>query len=90
MSYAINIQQKINQSIPCQDIHVEDESYKHAGHAGYKGDTGTHFKVYIVSEAFSGLSKIARHRLINRVLADEFASHIHALSLTALSPDELS
>ncbi|QDH16171.1 BolA family protein [Swingsia samuiensis] len=67
-------------------IHLEihDESAKHAHHQGVKdmGRTGeTHFNIAITSAKFNGLNRIARHRLVNNLLADEFQTGLHALSL---------
>jgi len=61
-------------------LRVEDESWKHVGHAGAK-DGGGHFVVYITSQAFSGKSRVACHRLVNQALKEEFSSLIHALSI---------
>jgi BolA protein len=44
--------------------------------------------VRIVSAAFAGKSRIERQRMVNAVLADEFAAGLHALSLVTLTPDE--
>ncbi len=73
---------------------VEDESAKHAGHAGVlesgNGPSGeTHYDVRIVSEQFSGLSRVERQRRIYAALEAEFQSGLHALSLKALAPQEI-
>ena len=68
---------------------VEDESGKHAGHAGASPSGETHYAVTIVSEQFTGLSRVERQRRINAALAGEFQSGVHALSLKALSPGEV-
>src|ERR1041385_2920933 len=67
------------------ELSVEDESAKHAGHAGSRPGGETHFSVRIVSNGFDGLSRVERQR---RVYADEMKTHIHALSVTALTPAE--
>lgn len=48
----------------------------------------THFKVSVVAEKFTGLAKIARHRLMNNLLAEEFNTGLHALSLHLYTPEE--
>ena len=65
----------------------EDQSHLHAGHAGIRG--GGHYAILVVSSAFSGMSRLARQRKIQELLADLFAQkHIHALSIAAHTPDE--
>ena len=60
-----------------------DESHQHAGHAGHRPGGETHFRVYIVSEAFQGKSRLERHRLVNETLAGELAGGVHALAIHA-------
>jgi BolA family transcriptional regulator, general stress-responsive regulator len=69
-------------------LDVQDESHQHAGHAGSRPGGETHFRVYIVSEAFLGKSRIERHRMINAALADELAGGVHALAIHATAPGE--
>lgn len=65
----------------------EDQSHLHAGHAGNRG--GGHYAILVVSSAFAGMSRLARQRKIQELLADLFAQkHIHALSIAAHTPDE--
>ncbi len=68
------------------DIHVEDESWKHAGHAGAKESGGGHFIVSITALAFADKSRIECHRMVNQVLKHEFGPTIHALSIHAKAP----
>ena len=65
---------------------VEDESHLHAGHAGAQGGQ-SHFRVRIVSEAFRGISAVARHRLVYAAVDDLLKNDIHALAIEALPPD---
>ncbi len=67
-------------------LEVEDESHKHAGHAGARPGGETHFKVHMVATAFAGKSRIERHRLVHAVLAEELRGPIHALALTLDAP----
>lgn len=69
-------------------LEIEDESHLHAGHAGARDGRG-HFRVLIVSSAFSGLNRVQRHRLIYGALGSMMQSDIHALSLQIYDPDEL-
>ena len=67
-------------------LEIVDDSAKHAGHAGNSG--GGHFTLTVVSSQFSGKSQIMRHRLIYQALQDLIPTRIHALSISAISPDE--
>lgn len=67
---------------------IEDESAKHAGHAGDRPGGGTHWRVAIVSPRFRGLGTVARHRLVYGALGDLMQDPIHALAISARAPDE--
>ena len=67
-------------------IEIEDDSDKHAGHAGNTG--GGHYNLLIVSDAFSGLTLIKRHRLVFEQVESLMKSKIHALSIQAKTPAE--
>ncbi len=71
-------------------LEIEDESAKHASHVARTGVTGgqTHYRVIMVSEAFSGMSRVARSRAVHTALDAEFKSGLHALSLTLMTPAE--
>lgn len=72
------------------ELNVEDISYQHAGHAGVRGSDGeTHFNLKVVSKEFEGKSLVKRHRLIYNLLQEELQSGMHALSISAKTPDEL-
>ena len=68
-------------------LEIEDESHRHAGHAGAADGRG-HFRVDLVSEAFAGLGPIARHRAVYAALGDLMTTDIHALSIRARTPTE--
>ncbi len=68
-------------------IEIEDESHRHAGHAGAR--EGGHFKLSIVSSRFAGLSTMQRHRLVYDAVGDLKTVGIHALSIKAMAPAEL-
>jgi BolA protein len=82
------IREKVQASFAPAELDIEDESAKHAGHAGARPGGETHFRVRIVSSAFEGLSRVARQRLVYARLADEFAAGVHALALQTLTPEE--
>lgn len=87
MTRADRIRTRLEQSLQPRELAVEDESHRHAGHAGARDGRG-HFRLRIVAAAFAGLRPIARHQLIYQSLGDLMQTDIHALSITALSPDE--
>ena len=66
---------------------IEDESHLHAGHAG-AATGGGHFKLTIVAPEFSGQNLVARHRAIYKALNEHIPTEIHALTITALTPEE--
>ena len=61
---------------------VNDDSSQHAGHMGARPAGETHYSVLVVADAFAGQSRVARHRMVNAALDQEFAAGLHALSLT--------
>jgi BolA protein len=82
------ITQKLTKAFSPQSLNVEDESSKHEGHAGARPGGQTHYRVYIVSQAFKGKTRLERHRMINQALSDELGGGIHALALHAAAPGE--
>jgi stress-induced morphogen len=68
-------------------IEVRDESDKHIGHANYTGKP-SHFELKIVSEVFNGMSRIAMHQEIYKILKEEMKSDIHALQIDSKALDE--
>lgn len=69
-------------------IEVVDDSAKHAGHAGAQPGGQTHYSVLLVSETFTGMSRVARSRAVHAALEQEFSGGLHALALTLRSPSE--
>ncbi len=69
-------------------LRVEDDSARHAGHAGAAPGGQTHYNVLLVSEVFAGMNRVARSRAVHAALAAEFASGMHALALTLRTPAE--
>ena len=68
-------------------LELEDESHKHAGHAGARDGRG-HFRARIVAAAFDGLPLLARHRRVYAALGDMMQTDIHALAIDARTPRE--
>ncbi len=82
------ITEKLTEAFVPQSLEVVDESHQHEGHGGHRPGGETHFRVYIVSEAFRGKSRLERHRMINTALSHELQSGIHALAIHAATPEE--
>ncbi len=86
---ADRIREKIETQLQTTDYVLTDESGKHAGHAGARPEGETHFHLRVVAPVFSGLSRVARQRLIYDLLKAEMDERVHALSLELKSPDEV-
>ena len=82
------IEAKLTAALAPKSLEVIDESHRHAGHGHHHPDGETHFRVEIVSDAFEGKSRIERHRMINALLAEELASRVHALAISARAASE--
>jgi BolA protein len=82
------ITNKLREAFAPESLDVTDESHLHEGHSGHRPGRETHFRVYIVSPAFKGKSRIERHRMINATLAAELAGSVHALVIRAQAPGE--
>jgi len=82
------ITEKLTKAFTPASVEVLDESNQHAGHAGHRPGGETHFRVYIVAEAFRGKSRLERHRMINETLVSELKGGVHALAIHASAPGE--
>lgn len=88
MSAAGRIKEKLITALSPTRLDVTNESELHAGHRSSPGTGESHFRVLVVSEAFTGKSRVDRHRIVNELLKDELAGGIHALALLTLAPGE--
>ena len=88
MTVEQSIREKLAQAFAPEALEVVNESHNHAGHAGSPGGGESHYAIKVVSSSFTGKSRVERHRMVNSVLAEELAGKIHALAITALSPEE--
>lgn len=79
---------KLREAFTPESLDVADESHLHEGHAGHRAGGETHFRVYIVSPAFEGKSRIERHRMVNAALDAELQGSVHALAIRAQAPGE--
>ena len=85
---AERLEQALRRAFSPAFLAVVDDSARHAGHAGARPEGETHYSVLLVSEAFRGQSRVARHRAVHDVLAREFGQGLHALALTLRTPEE--
>lgn len=82
------IRQRLEQALDVHHLEIQDDSHKHAGHAGAQAGGG-HFQVRVVSPDFQGLSTLQRHRKVYEAMGDAMRNDvIHALAIKALTPDE--
>ena len=81
--------QDLRKAFLVQSLVIDDESHLHAGHAG-AASGGGHFKLEIVAPEFKGLNLVARHRAVYAALNRHIPREIHALTIVALAPDEVS
>lgn len=88
MQVAEALRARLEAALLPERIEIVDESARHRGHAGWRPEGETHFRVVVVSAAFAGRSRIERQRLVHAAAADLLAARIHALSIQALTPEE--
>ncbi len=82
------IRERIENRLAPSDLAVIDESHLHIGHPGARDGRG-HFRVRVVSEAFQGLPRLARHRKVYAALDELMTTDIHALNIEAIGPNEI-
>ncbi len=83
---AAELEALLRQAFSPQHLALRDDSAAHASHAGAR--EGGHFAVWIVSSRFAGLKPLERHRLVYAAAAPLLADRIHALQISALTPEE--
>jgi len=87
----VNLAAEIRQRLAALEpvsIDLIDESEGHRGHAGYREGGGTHWRLAIVSPRFAGQPVVARHRMVYQALGNLMQNPIHALAITARTPEE--
>lgn len=88
MNVADTIREKLTTGLSPVTLEVVDDSAKHADHAGARPGGETHFSVRIVAAAFNGMNRVERQRRVYGLLSHEMETRVHALSLSALTPQE--
>jgi len=77
--------QRLQERLAPISIEVLDESADHAGHVGSDGTgQGTHFRVRIQSDVFTGKSRVSRHRLVYDALQEFIDQGLHALAIEVI------
>lgn len=85
---ADSLQRKLATAFSPERLQIDDDSARHAGHAGARPGGESHFNVVIEAAAFEGVSKVQRQRMVYQALAEELSGPVHALSVKALAPGE--
>lgn len=80
------LEKKLSEGLVEPQITIKDESHRHRGHAG--AQQGGHYDVSVISQSFSGLNRLERHRLIYQIVDERMGAGIHALSLKLQTPEE--
>ena len=81
---AQRIEGRVRQAFSPEHLEVRDDSGQHSVPKGSE----SHWALLIVSGAFEGLSRVARHRAVYGALSDELTSGVHALKLETFTPAE--
>ena len=82
------IRHKLSEALAPSRLDIVDDSGRHAGHVGARPEGETHFVVEVASAQFAELTRVARQRLVHKVLEDELQGRVHALALKTLTPEE--
>ncbi len=88
MSAEQRMREKLILGLSPTRLDIINESELHAGHRSSPGTGESHFRILIVSPAFTGKSRVDRHRIVNELLADELSGRVHALALKTYAPGE--
>lgn len=94
MGASSNLKAKLEQAFSPSKLEIVNESHLHAGHHhgddhdAFDGSGETHLRVRIVADAFTGMSRVERHRAINALAAEELEAGLHDLAIDARSPEE--
>ena len=82
------LERKLTDAFAPARLTIDDDSARHASHAGARQGGESHFNVVIESAAFEGVSRVQRQRMVYQAVAEELAGPVHALSVKALAPGE--
>ncbi len=79
-----SIEAKVTEALAPEHLDVINESHMHSVPPGSE----SHFKLVIVSDRFTGLTRVKRHRKVNGILEKELREDLHALSMETLTGEE--
>lgn len=89
MTITSRIEYRLTEALSPERLEVVNESHLHAGHQpGFDGAGETHMRIRVVSAQFAGKTRIARHRMVNDLVREEFDAGLHALAIEAAAPGE--
>ena len=90
MGFSASIEKKIRQQLNPTLLEIVNESHLHAGHQEqFDGSGETHLRIRIVAEAFEGMGRVDRQRMINALVADEIDQGLHAIAIETRAPSEV-
>ena len=73
---AVEIEAMIRDEIPDAVVTIED----------LRGD-GDHYAAHVVSQEFSGLSRVKQHQMVYKALKGKMGDDLHALALQTSIPE---
>ncbi len=83
------MEQLLSEAFAPTHLEVINDSANHHGHAGDDGSGESHFTVVIAAQAFAGVSRLQRQRMVNKALGDIPGERVHALAIKAMAPEEM-
>jgi BolA protein len=88
MAVSEELERRLRGAFSPSFLEIVNESHLHAGHGHHDGSGETHLRIRIVSDSFSSMSRIERHRAVNALANDQFEKGLHALAIEARTPAE--
>ena len=89
MTIKSRMEYRLTEAFSPERLEVVNESHLHAGHQpGFNGEGETHMRIRIVSAQSAGKTRIARHRMVNDLVREEFDAGLHALAIETAAPGE--
>ncbi len=85
---AQEIEQLLQAALSPTRLEVINDSARHHGHAGDDGSGESHFTVVVEAQAFAGVNRLQRQRLVLSALGDIPGQRVHALAIRAMAPGE--
>ncbi len=82
------IRARLTDQLQPVEMELIDESAAHAGHRPEAAVGGTHYRLRIVSPLFAGKRLVERHRMVYALIQDLMDEGLHAIAITALTPEE--